>query len=91
MIRYMRATRGLKLTLEANGMHVVKWWVDASQGLHPDMRGRTGQMMSLGSAGQGAVYYESSKQKINTKISTETELVGSSDDLPQVLWTQYSI
>ena len=72
-------------------MHVMKWWVDAAHRLHPDMRGHTGQIMSLGSEGQGLVYSGSSKQKINTKISTETELVGASDALPQVLWTQYFI
>ena len=72
-------------------MHVVKWWVDAAQILHMDMCGHTVQMMSLGSEGRVAVYSGSSKQKINTKSSTETELVGASDDLPQVLWTQYSI
>ena len=72
-------------------MHVMKWWVDAAHILHPDMRGHTGQIMSLGSEGQGLVYSGSSKQKINTKISTETELVGASDALPQVLWIQYFI
>ena len=55
------------------------------------MRGHTGQMMSLGSKGLGAVYSGSSKQKINTKSSTETELVGASDALPQVLWKHYFI
>ena len=72
-------------------MYVVKWWVYAAHRLHPDMRIRTRQMMILGSKGRGSVYSGSSKQKINTKSSTETELVGSSDALPQVLWTQYYI
>ena len=29
------------------------------------------------------------KQKINTRSSTETELVATDDMLPQVLWTKY--
>ena len=89
MICYLRAIWGLKLTLEANDIHVIKWWLDSTHILHPDMRGHTGQMMSLGSKGLGAVYVGSSKQKINTKSSTETELVGASDALPQVLCTQH--
>ena len=48
-------------------------------------------MMSLESEGRVAVYSSSSKQKINTKKSTETELVRESNALPQVLWTQYLI
>ena len=40
--------------------------------------------MSLGS---GAFYTKSSKQKINTKSSTEAELVGASDMVGQMLWT----
>ena len=91
MIRYLRETRVLKLTLEENDMHIVKWWVDSAHGLHPNMRGHTGQMMILVSEGWRDVYYGSSKQKIDTKISTETELLGASDALPQVLWIQYFI
>jgi hypothetical protein len=41
------------------------------------------------SMGAGAVYSSSQKQKMNTKSSTEAELVGANDVLPQVLWTQY--
>ena len=37
--------------------------------------------------GKGEVYNQSTKQKINTKSSTETEVVGVDDILPQVLWT----
>ena len=40
------------------------------------------------SLGGGAVYGSSTKQKLNTRISTEAELVGVNDALPQVLWTR---
>jgi hypothetical protein len=42
MIQYLRATRTLVLTLEADNLQVVKWWVDASFAVHPDMRSHTG-------------------------------------------------
>jgi hypothetical protein len=45
-----------------------------------------GGVMSMGS---GAVYSVSKKQKLNTKSSTEAELVGIDDVLPQALWTKY--
>jgi hypothetical protein len=38
--------------------------------------------------GKGAVYSTSTKQKINTKSSTEAELVGVNDAMPLVMWTQ---
>ena len=36
--------------------------------------------------GKGCIYLASGKKKINTKISTEVELVGIRDVLPQVSW-----
>ncbi|KAI2496759.1 Reverse transcriptase (RNA-dependent DNA polymerase) [Fragilaria crotonensis] len=39
--------------------------------------------------GKGAIYGTSTRQKINTKSSTEAELVGVNDILPQALWTRY--
>ncbi len=41
------------------------------------------------SMGTGAVYSTSKKQKLNTKSSTEAELVGVNDCMPQTLWTRY--
>ena len=67
-------------------MRIVKWWVDASFAVHPDMKSHTGGVMTLG---KGAVYATSTRQKLNTKSSTEGELVGVNDVLPQVLWTRY--
>jgi len=86
MMEYLRDTRGLYLTLEAEDLHVIKWWIDASFAVHPDMKSHTGGCLSLG---KGSVYGTSTRQKLNTKSSTEAELVGVNDVLPQVLWTRY--
>jgi hypothetical protein len=86
VVKYLRGTLQMPLTLEADNMHVVKWWVDASFAVHPDMKSHTGGVMSLG---KGAVYGTSTRQKLNTKSSTEAELVGVNDVMPQVLWTRY--
>jgi hypothetical protein len=74
--------------LGRENLNVVKWWVDASYGVHLDMRSHTGQAMSMGT---GAVYSTSKKQKLNTKSSTEAELVGIDNVLPEALWTKYFI
>jgi hypothetical protein len=57
--------------------------VDASYGVHHDMRSHTGGLLSLG---KGAIYALSTLQKLNAKSSTEAELVGVNDVL---LWTKY--
>jgi Reverse transcriptase (RNA-dependent DNA polymerase) len=84
VMRYLRDTEDLPLTLEASGDGAIRWWVDASFAVHPNMRSHTGAVLSLG---KGAVFGMSSKQKINTKSSCEAELVGVDDALPTILWT----
>ena len=50
------------------------------------MRGHTGSFMTMGEEG---AYVESSKHKLNTKSSTEADLVGVYDVLTQVIWNRY--
>ena len=52
------------------------------------MKSHTGGAMSLD---RGMIYGTSVRQKINTKSSTEGELVGVNDVMPQILWTRYFI
>jgi hypothetical protein len=86
VMRYLRGTLDLPLTLEAGDTNTVQWWVDASYATHPDMKSHTGAGMTLG---KGLVYGTSTRQKLVTRSSTEAELVGVHDALPQVLWTRY--
>ena len=41
------------------------------------------------SLGRGYIYSKSSEQKLNTKSSTEAELVTVSKVLPHILWTRH--
>ena len=54
--------------------------------VHWDCKGQTGAGMTLG---KGAVLSYSWKQKINTKSSTETELVAVDDAIGNILWSLY--
>ena len=85
-MRYLHSTKNLVLTLKAEDLTVIKWWVDASYAVHDNMRSHTGATMTFGG---GAIYSKSSKQKLNTKSSTEAELVAASDMSGQILWTKY--
>ncbi len=85
-MKYLRGSRDMVLTLEADNLQVFKWWVDASFAVHKDMRSHTGGVLSMG---RGAVYSTSTRQKLTTRSSTEGELVGVNDVMPQILWTRY--
>ena len=86
ILKYLSGTRDLLLTLESDRTGTVKWWVDAAFAVHHKMKSHTGGMMSMG---RGALYSASNKQKLNTKSSTEAELVRVDDLMPQILWIRY--
>jgi KUP system potassium uptake protein len=71
--------------LGADDLTRFKTWVDVAYAVHVDMRSHTGGAVSFGT---GAALSKSSKQKLNTKSSTEGELVGGSDYLPHSIWTK---
>ena len=88
LIRYMQYVKRTwkdVLTLSADSLNVIKWYVDASFAVHPDFRSHTGLVMTFG---EGAVQAGSLKQKINTRSSTESELVGCDDGITKILWTR---
>jgi hypothetical protein len=74
------------LMLSADDLSVVKWFVDASfAAVHPNFCGHTSGMMMFGC---GLVQSLSKKQKLNTKSTTEVELVGADDASLLILWTK---
>jgi hypothetical protein len=85
VIKYLRLTISIPLVLGWDGTGQLRWSVDASFAVHKDMRSHTGAVLTLG---QGALMSMSLKQKINTKSSTEAELVGVDDALNFVEWIQ---
>ena len=87
-MQYVKRTWKDVLTLSADSLHVVKWYVDASFAVHPDFKSHTGAVMTMG---DGAMQTISSKQKLNTRSSTESELVGGDDSITKILWTRLFI
>ncbi|GFH55456.1 hypothetical protein CTEN210_11932 [Chaetoceros tenuissimus] len=79
-------TRVQKPTIEdwgADTLTKLQTWVDASYAIHNDRKSHTGGAMSFG---RGVICSKSNKQKLNTKSSTEAEVVGASDYLPNTIW-----
>ena len=86
MMKYLNGMQDIELTLCAENLRSIKWYVDASFAVHPDFRSPTGGTMTFG---KGAVQLLSKKQKLNTRSSTEAELVGADDVATQILWTKH--
>ena len=84
LVKYIKRTVEMKLTLSSNNTNIATWWVDGSYAVHKDMKSHTGGLMTLE---KGCVYSTSIHKKLNTKSSTESELVATTDVLPQIIWT----
>lgn len=84
-IKCLRVDPHLPLTLEADNAHVIKWWVDASFAVHPDMKSQTGATVLMAKGSQCST---STRLKLNASSSTEAEPVGVSDAVSMVLWTR---
>ena len=71
--------------LRADSLKIIKHYVDASFVVHLDFRSHTGTTMTMGN---GAMLVKSSKQKLNSRSSTEAELIGVNDAITMILWTK---
>ena len=84
-----RNLKWLKQTIDDNriigcdNLDSIFTWIDAAFAVHQNMRSQTGGAMSFG---WGTIHARSSKQKLNTKSSTEAELVGLSEYIPYNIW-----
>jgi hypothetical protein len=83
LLQYLNHTIDDSLTIGAENLSNMNTWIDASYAVHADMKSHTGGAISLG---RGAAMSKSSKQKLNVKSSTEAEVVGASDYVPNSIW-----
>ena len=87
-MKCLRKTSLSPLILSANGSGTLKWWVGASFAVHPNVRGHSGGGLSMG---RGFPVVSSTKQKLNARSSTETEVVGADDFVPATCWTRHFV
>jgi hypothetical protein len=86
LLRYINYTKTLGIILSAGNDKITQFaFVDASFGTHPDGKGHTGIIITIGG---GSIFVKSSKQKIVSKSSTESELIGLSDALSMIIWVR---
>ena len=85
LMQYLNDTVKMTRTMGAKDLDWMQTWVDVSFAVHPDYTSHTGGAISLG---HGVIMTKSTKQKLNTKSTTESELVGASDYLPCTIWAK---
>ncbi len=86
LMEYLRVDRLCPLIMSTDGSGVLMWYLNASFAVHPNMRSHTGGGLTMG---RGFPIVNSTKQKLNTQSSTESELVGVDDMMPIVVWSRY--
>jgi hypothetical protein len=85
MMKFLISTRNDCLTLQADGSKNLYWHVDASFAVHGDFKSHTGGNFTMG---KGTIAHVSRKQSLNTRSSTEAELVAADDLAGPMLWTR---
>jgi hypothetical protein len=85
VLGFLKGTRDDVLTLEADDCQTLTWYVDAAFAVHVDIRSQTGAIFTLG---KGAIISDALKQKINSRSSTEAELIGVDDEVSKILWSK---
>ena len=88
VIKYLNNTAelGLRIHRCEEGKYDICVYCDASFATHKDYKSHTGAVITVGKA---PVFYKSSKQKLNSKSSMESEMVALSDILPQAMFVSY--
>jgi hypothetical protein len=83
VLKYLKSTNSIGITLEPDHDLTVKASIDASYGVHQDRKSHSGTVICIG---KGPIYCRSTKQRSVSKSSTEAELLALSDGASQVIW-----
>ena len=81
-VEYLHQTKDLPLILRCDPTKPPVWSIDAAYAVHHDCKSHTGGSFTMG---KGSFFTVSSKQKVNSKSSTEAELVAVDDCIGHVL------
>jgi len=88
VLKYLNGTKYLKLKLSVDNLGMLKWYVDGSNNVHWDCKGHGGAVFKMD---KGATTSYSRKVKLNSRSSTETELLTADMFMPEMLWSLHFI
>jgi hypothetical protein len=82
VLSFLKGTITDVLMLEADDTNILTWYIDAAFAVHADMKSHTGAVFTMG---KGDIISSSTKQKVNSRSSTEFELIGVDDKIAKIL------
>ena len=85
MMKYLNSTKDDKRVIGCETIDRFIWYVHKSFAVHPDGNSHTGAVTTFDRV---TVQSVSVKQKLNTRSSTECELVAPDDVSTHMLWTK---
>ena len=83
LMKFLNGTKHKKLRLSMDNIKCIKFYINAAFAVHSDYKSHTGATMTFG---EGVVQSISWKQKLNTRSSTEAELVAADGTAVMILW-----
>ena len=86
MMSYLCGMTDIPLMLCTDRTNIYKWWVDGSHGVNTNFRGHTGASQSQE---KFPIISAPTKQKLNTRSSTEIDLVAADESMLHATWTSY--
>jgi hypothetical protein len=86
MMQYIQGTIDMPLIFSADNLERFHTFVDVAYAVNCDRKSQTGGLVSFG---RGAIHAQSTKQKLNSRSSTEGEIIGCSDYLTMPIWFGY--
>ena len=66
LLEYLNNTKNMPRIIGMDGLSIIQIYIDASYTVHPDMRGHSGSLITVG---KRVIHIKTNKQKLNTKIS----------------------
>jgi len=85
LVSYLESTKDMPFVMRPKGIY-LEMFVDASHAVHRlDGRSHTGIVLTLGGA---PFYCSSSRQELNTRSSTESEIVAMSSASSMIQWSR---
>ena len=85
VMKFLKGTKEVVTTMSMDNSNTIKWYIDAAFAVHKDLKSHTGAVMTLG---DGIICSVSTKQKVNSRSSTEAEFIAVDDVISKVLWTR---
>jgi hypothetical protein len=85
MLDYLHGTQDDVACLSADDTQTIKWYIDSSFAVHKEMRSHTGAVMTLG---HGAIISDLTKQKVNARSLTKSEMIAVDNTITKLLQTK---